>query len=523
MHRFTLIHSWLRPGIAPLIVLGIAGCARLPELPDKSVSQAWQQPETTRIAKFFAKAAPLGSEGKSAVRLISLPHEAFHTRYSLAALAEHSLDFQYYLWKGDHTGSLLLQRALEAADRGVHVRILIDDIYHHGRDPLYAAIAAHSNAEVRVFNPKAHRGIGRNLEMLFRMSRLNHRMHNKIFLVDNAAAILGGRNIGDDYFGTDPRLDFHDLDAVAIGPVAQLAGDAFDTYWNSPLAVPADALYPKQVGSDELQQLRDQLANTYEEHLNELAYPLPEDAQMSLEALAQIRSEFEWVDAEIVVDDLARFEEHRESDIFEFLNGLAQKSERELLLQTAYLIPTDATIEGFKRMVDRGVRVRIMTNSLRSNNHLAVHAHYKKHRKALLEAGVELYELRIDDTLFEYLRESATQIADSRAGLHTKAFVIDGQTAVIGSYNMDPRSRVWNSEIALIVRDTTIAEQVQTLMQEAMSPANAYQVVLNEDGQLRWILDLPEGRQVFTQDPESTWAQRTLANIISWLPIRNQL
>lgn len=244
---------------------------------------------------------------------------------------------------------------------------------------------------------------------------------------------------------------------------------------------------------------------------------------MSLEALGQIRSEFKWVDAEIVVDDLARFEQHRESDIFEFLNGLAQKSDQELLLQTAYLIPTDATIEGFKRMVDRGVRVRIMTNSLRSNNHLAVHAHYKKHRKALLEAGVELYELRIDDTLFEYLRESATQIADSRAGLHTKSFVVDGKTAVIGSYNMDPRSRVWNSEIALILHDPAIAEQVQDVMQEAMTPANAYQVVLNKDGQLRWILDLPEGRQVFERDPGSSWGQRTLANIISWLPLRNQL
>jgi len=509
--------------VASALTLLFGGCSSLPEDLEQEPSYAYQVPKETEITKFFREAAPKGQPEKSGIRLLADPNEAYRARFGLSKLAQHTLDFQYYLWKNDATGTLLLERALEAADRGVQVRILIDDIYHRGRDPLYSKIATHPNAQIRVYNPSARRGLGSRLEMAFNMGTLNHRMHNKIFLVDNSIAVLGGRNIGDDYFGTDPNLNFHDLDAIAVGPIAAKAGEAFDLYWNSPKAIPVEALYPKGSSEEELKELRVKLENQREAHFAALSYPLPRNPTNTQAVMRQLRSELVWADAEIVVDDLARFQESRESEIFLYLRDLVRGADSELILQTAYLIPTDETIAGFKKLVDRGVTVKIMTNSLMSNNHVAVHAHYKKHRKALLKAGVELYELRADDALMQYIRDEATEFAESNAGLHTKAFVIDGSISVIGSYNMDPRSRVWNSEISLVVHDETIGGQMREIMETAMRPENAYRVVLNEQGKVRWELNLPDGKQVFRKEPGSGWWIRTKANLISWLPIGNQL
>lgn len=505
------------------VLLIFSGCASIPKDEDKQPSFAYPDPNSTEIAQFFSKTAPPNDSEKSGIRLLEDPREAYIARYSLCSMAKHTLDFQYYLWKGDETGILLLDQALQAADRGVKVRILIDDIYHSGRDRTYSKIAAHPNAEVRVFNPSNNRKWGRYTQILFNLNTLNRRMHNKIFLVDNTVAVLGGRNIGNDYFGTDVNLNFRDLDAIVFGAVASQAGVAFDDYWNSARAVRAERLNKKPVDASDLEELRAEIETQRAKFVANFSYPLPMDPTPTRKTLESVRKQLVWADAEVVVDDLARFEESRESDIFLFLRDLSREIESELLIQTAYLLPSKQTIKGFKRLVDQGVRVRIMTNSMMSNNHLSVHAHYKKKRKALLKAGVELFELRVDDALLDYLREEANHIAESNAGLHTKSFVVDSKTSVIGSYNMDPRSRVWNSEIALVVYSDEIGYQVQDLMEEAMKPDHSYQVVLNDKGKLEWILDLPEGRQVFTKEPDSTWWVRTKANLISWLPIGNQL
>jgi putative cardiolipin synthase len=506
-----------------LAVIFLSGCASLPEDLQRTTSYAHPEPQDTVIAKFFAEAASTDAPHKTGVRLLEDPREAFLARYSLSSLAQHTLDFQYYLWKDDETGILLLDQALAAADRGVKVRILIDDIYHRGRDHDYGKIASHPNVELRVFNPSSKRKLGRYLEIFLNQSTLNRRMHNKIFLVDNAVAVLGGRNIGNDYFGTDLNLNFRDLDALVVGDVAAQAGAAFDAYWNSARAVRAEALNRKALESGALEKTRGQINTRRDEFIKNFAYPLPTSPIPTLETLEAVRDQMVWTDAELVVDDLQRFEESRESDVYLFLRELSQEIESELLIQTAYLIPTKETVAGFKKLVDRGVRVRIMTNSMMSNNHLAVHAHYKKKRKALLKAGVELYELRVDDALLEYLSEEGSHFAESNAGLHTKSFVVDGRTSVIGSYNMDPRSRVWNSEMALVVHGEAIGQQVQDLMEEAMSPKHCYQVMLNESGRLEWVLDLPEGRQVLTKEPNSNWWIRSKTNFMSWLPIGNQL
>jgi putative cardiolipin synthase len=195
----------------------------------------------------------------------------------------------------------------------------------------------------------------------------------------------------------------------------------------------------------------------------------------------------------------------------------------EVIVQTAYLIPTDEGIANIRALTDRGVRFRILTNSLMSNNHISVHAHYMKYRKPLIEAGVELYELRADNELLEYYKEVESKVADSHAGLHTKAFVVDGATAMIGSYNMDPRSRIWNSEIGLLVHNPDFAGLVRADMLEEFEPGNAYRVSLNEKGKIEWTIDGPDGKEVFSKEPGASVWRRMLARLISWIPIENQL
>ncbi len=506
-----------------LFLLLLSACTTLPEQFDATPSQAWQTPETTAIGAFFDTPVA-ANENHSGLLLLPEDRTAFVARFALAAQAERTLDLQYYLWKGDNTGLALIHQVLAAADRGVQVRILMDDIYHTGRDRGYRILDEHPNVQVRLFNPIGNRGVGRWGNYLGRKSELNHRMHNKIFLVDNAAAILGGRNIGDDYFGIDPKIIFHDLDVLAVGPVAQEAGAAFDLYWNSNRAYPMTIVDPEDLPRDALDEWRRELDANIGDFIAKLPYAVPLEGQALTDALQELEDELTWAPAEVVVDPLDRFEGSGDRSVFEELGErLNRDVQDEVVIQTAYLIPTQEGIDFVADKVDQGVRYRVMTNSLLSNNHISVHGHYQKYRKALLEAGVELYELRADTELIEYYRRTDQKLADSNAGLHTKAFVVDGRYSMIGSYNMDPRSRIWNSEIGLLVDSEPFAEKVLQVMNQQFEPENAYRLDLDERGKLRWTLDLPEGTQTWSKDPESPWYKRWSARFIGWLPIEQEL
>ena len=249
-------HVWLFASL--LIYLG--GCASLPENFEQIPSQGYPEPEQTTLGAFIAETAP-EDKSLSGVELLSDPGEAFSTRFAIAGFAEKTLDMQYYLWKGDLAGQLLMWRALEAADRGVRVRFLIDDIYHSGRDDVYALLDTHPNFEFRVFNPMANRGMARNLNFLANKRFLNHRMHNKIFMADNAVAVLGGRNIGNDYFGIDTKANFFDLDVLTVGQGAMEAGAAFDEYWNSRHAVPIGVLHHQDYTEEDLEEAENDYGN----------------------------------------------------------------------------------------------------------------------------------------------------------------------------------------------------------------------------------------------------------------------
>ncbi len=500
----------------------LQGCAGIPEDFEQVPSNAWQHPETTTLGAFFDAHEPAGTD-LSGVVLIAHPQQAFRARYAFAGQAEKTLDMQYYLWKGDTTGRLLFHKVFQAADRGVQVRLMIDDIYHSGRDVAYAAIDQHPNVQVRVFNPMGNRGLAKQANFMVHKSKLNHRMHNKIFLADNAVAVLGGRNIGDDYFGMDPELNFLDLDVLAVGAAARDAGKAYDLYWNSTKAVPILALLDKPPKPEALADLREELEATLFEALDKLPYRVPLKDHELEEALTALAKQLIWAETEIIVDPLDRFDGDEVSAFVVLGKRLGNAMQREIVIQTAYLIPTTEGIEEIRALTERGMRVRLMTNSMQSNNHLSVHAQYMKYRKKLIEAGAELYELKADNALMEFYKQSESRVAESHAGMHTKSFVVDDNISMIGSYNMDPRSRIWNSEIGLLITSKAFADTVLQVMGQDFEPQNAYRLTLNEKGKLIWTAEGASGTQVWTRDPGAPWWRRALARMISWLPIENEL
>jgi putative cardiolipin synthase len=511
------VGAWL---FASLLIL-LGGCASLPENLEQVPSEGWPYPDETKLGAFIAETAPR-DKSLSGVELLSDPGDAFGARFAIAGFAEKTLDMQYFLWKGDLAGQLLMWRALEAADRGVRVRFLIDDIFHSGRDDVYALLDTHPTFEVRVFNPMANRGLARNLNYLANKQRLNHRMHNKIFLADNAAAVLGGRNIGNDYFGIDTKANFFDLDVLTVGQGAREAGAAFDEYWNSSHAVPIGVLHHKNYTAEDLeagrQQLRESLRKT-----DALPYALAMEANETLENLKRWREALIWTEAYVVVDPLERFEGQGESAIIEFADEHVSKIDTEFLAESAYLIPSEQGLRNMKVMVERGVRVRLLTNSLMSNNHLTAHSGYMKYRKAILETGTELHELRADAALREHFKAHERD-DEVPAGIHTKSFVLDGEQALIGSFNFDPRSRDLNSEIGLVVSNREFAQQVVAQMNRDFDPENSYRLYLNEQGKLRWELKNPDGSiTVYTHDPGASIWKRMGARFMSWLPIEKEL
>jgi putative cardiolipin synthase len=236
-----------------------------------------------------------------------------------------------------------------------------------------------------------------------------------------------------------------------------------------------------------------------------------------------LAGELTWADTEVIVDPLERFEGDEDSAFVRLGHRLRGMAKDEVIMQTAYLIPNGGGVENIRTIADRGVRVRIMTNSSLSNNHLSVHAHYMKYRKPLIEAGVELYELRADAELLDHYRKIDNRIADSHAGLHTKAFVVDKRISLIGSYNMDPRSRIWNSEIALLIFSEEFGQIVHAEMEAEFQPGNAYRVDLDERGKLFWSIETDEGPEYWSHDPGTTAWRRFITRLISWIPVENEL
>jgi len=497
------------------LVLLVSGCASLPTDYPRTGSVAMQDYQSTPIGQKFS-ADEAEHPGESGFAIVRYGRNAFNIRIAMADAAEKTLDLQVYIWESDETGRILAERLGRTADRGVRVRLLVEDMGIGASDESIAALDAHPNIEIRIFNPFANRG-ARMLDFATDMDRVNHRMHNKIMVMDNSFAVVGGRNVGDHYFAVDPDTNFRDLDISAVGPVVRDISDVFDHFWNGKWSIPIAALVDRPYTEDDL---RLAVAGLQEKIVTgDYPYSVDDDVAAMRATLAGLKDTLVWAPGKVVWDDPATIGETGETG--EMKAGIRRKVDtvqEALIIESAYFVIGDGGVARAKELIDKGVRVRVFTNSLVSNDVLAAHAGHANYRKQLLEAGVEVYELRADSGIIK-----KTWSGDSKAGLHTKAMVFDNNSLFIGSYNLDPRSANINTEAGLYVESPELAVQLLAYMDEGILPENSYRLMLDEDGDLIWITE-DDGIEVrYDKDPLSTFWQRFMSGFIGILPVESQL
>jgi putative cardiolipin synthase len=504
-----------RRGAAALLALAVAsGCANYDIHFPRPESHALGVRPTTKLGVLFEQAAAK-HPGRSGINYVRDARMALIGRLAMVDLAEESLDLQYYIWDADISGGLLGERVVRAAERGVRVRLLLDDVSIVDRDSVLARLSGHPNIQIRAFNPFRDRN--RVGDVFGDLSRINRRSHNKIFVADNAMAIIGGRNIADHYFGVHGISNYRDLDAIAAGPVVRDISSVFDSFWNSKFAVPYGAFVKDEPTPEDaakrIAELRAEVARA------PLPYPIDEDVASLVAALQRIRDNLVWCSVRVLYDDPAKAEDRDVRGIVGELAALASNAKREVLIENAYFVPRDPMVRIIAGLTARGVRVRILTNSMASNDVAAVTSGYKQYRTKLLQVGAEIYELRPDSAMKKQWSLLSTK---SRSGLHTKAMVVDREHVVIGSYNLDPRSADINSELALLADSSVFGERVGVFFDEGVAPDQSFRVTL-DDGHLRWTTEVDGRPVVYTTDPETSWWQRFVVGVIGLLPIHSQL
>ena len=492
-----------------LLLLFIGGCATLPEqLPRGAPGHALPPQSGGPLAELEESLAPRLAADNSAWHLLDANEDALRWRLALIDSAQHSLDLQYYFWWQDDAGELVMKHVIDAADRGVRVRILLDDLSTllkndrtlEVRDWQIAVVNAHPNIELRLFNAFHARSLpGRGIDFLRRMEVMNQRMHNKMLVADNRAVILGGRNIGDEYFGFNAEFNFHDLDALGIGAVARQSSAAFDRFWNSDWVVPVAALKLHATRRD-LRAAKPEMLATL--NGSPVAARFPLNRSDWTRALTDLAKSVQIGPSRVIADVPAPGSVRHRTP--EAMRKLMSSARQELLITNSYVIPDEEDIALFRELTMRGVRVRLLTNSLASQDVPAVNAHYKRWREPLLEAGVQLYEWRPDAAVRAALADTPP-VKSEFAGLHVKALVIDRRQVFIGSMNLDPRSAELNSEMGVVVASPALAETTAAIMERDMRPENAWAVSRTPKGDLRWT----SGSEVLTRQPAQGVWQRT--------------
>lgn len=499
------------------------GCATtVPIDHDRTTSMALAVPESTELGRFF-ESELITHPGKSGVVLVPTGEWGFRARAGLSNLAEKTIDVQYYIWETDTSGLVLAERLLRAADRGVRVRMLVDHVTTKKTDFRFARMDSHPYIEIRLFNPYANRSF-RTLEFIFGLKRLNHRMHNKAFIVDNAIAVVGGRNIGDNYFGVDAAANFRDLDLAVVGPVVQDVSRSFDQYWNSEFAVSISTIIEERLSAEEFHAKKEALYRWVDE-LEDYPYPIDTTSNAVLAKLEEFRGSFIWANAKALYDEPDKPETDEEA-VADYLIQLGKEKDHEVMIESAYVIPGPEGVERTRRNREHGIRQRLLTNSLATNNVAAAHAGYAKYRRDLIREGLELYELRPDANSVKM--NWSLLAGRSTAVLHTKAFVVDGELVAVGSFNLDPRSIALNTEIVILVESDELATQVLAYMDEGVQPENSYQVILETDAEtgvehLVWVTE-NDGEEIrYYSEPEASTWRRFSSWFMGLLPIEKHL
>lgn len=509
------------------LVLGLVGCASLPPEVDRGVSNhADRDAERSRLAADVAPYMRKHPE-ESGFWLMGDGLDAFAARILLAEVAERTIDVQYYLYHNDLIGKLLTYHLLRAADRGVRVRLLLDDMATKGIDPLLATLDSHPNFEVRIVNPYANRGF-RGLETLARFDTVTRRMHNKSFSVDNIVTVVGGRNIGNEYFGTHEKVNFGDIDVLASGPVAAKVGNQFDLYWNSEIAYPIQSLTSSH---GNLNQLRRKLRE-YADAQRDSPYTQRLKTSNLVREFEAGTLDFQWGRALVFHDlpeKLLTDPEDRSTHMGPKVRPYMEATlESDLLIFSPYFIPGDEGVESLTELEKRGVRVRVLTNSLASTDVGVVHAGYARYREPLLRGGVEIFEFKPDADTAEKGKFTKLKLkGSSGASLHAKTLVLDREALFIGSPNLDPRSGKLNTELGILFESELLAKGLADWF-DANSARIAYRVTLDRshcadanhcDDRLRWTA-LEDGREViYLKDPHTGIFTRFFLALVSLLPI----
>jgi phosphatidylserine/phosphatidylglycerophosphate/cardiolipin synthase-like enzyme len=482
----------------------LSGCAGLPMHVEKTPSVALENPAQTRLGKIVA--AQQTGKTLSGIRLLSSGEEALASLIALADHAQRTLDIQYYIIHEDESTRTLLHHVRLAADRGVRVRLLVDDLNTAGEDRRFMHLSQHANVEVRVFNPfPGGRSAmwSRFLASVNDIPRINHRMHNKLFVADNAIAITGGRNIGDAYFTFSQRSNFIDLDVVAAGEIVPQLSATFDAFWNSRYAYPIASVASAEPPESSLAPL-------VETDISANAKWLARELDGGVLNLL-------WVPATVLADKPAKLAGDSDSQddnitVANNIGALMRSAKQELLIISPYFVPGVEGMSLMQQLVAQGVHIRVLTNSLASTDSPLVYTGYARYRVGLLKLGVDLREMR---PKLGQKRPRFHPFQSSNASLHAKALVIDQKTVFIGSLNMDGRSKRFNSELGLVMRSTDIARQVTNILDDLSADGSYRLTVLEHSNKIEWSSGEPGEEQVWHNDPETTLTQRLVLHALA--------
>lgn len=498
-----------------ICALCLEGCAHAPLNSPPSQAIASGESAFGRSLQHLAAA----HEGRSGFRLLSNSTEAFTARAELIRNAKSSLDLQYYIVHDGLSTRALIDELLKAADRGVRIRVLLDDTTSDGLDEVIATLAAHPNIQVRVFNPLnlgRSTGATRSLGRLLNLSQQHRRMHNKLWLADSSAAIVGGRNLGDEYFDAEPNLNFTDIDLLGVGPVAEQLAHSFDQYWNSSLSKPITDFLYWPPGPEDLGKARARLSASLEQSRTE--HKALYDRLMEYRRtphMAQWLNQLTWAWGTAMWDAPTKVLAREEPDPHLLLTTQLAPELRavheQLILMSAYFVPGQEGLVYLTSLSDKGVSVSLLTNSLEATDVPAVHGGYAPYRKALLAHGIQLYELRRQPgdagnrsgsgpRLFKH--GSFTGGSDS--SLHSKAMIFDGQKSFVGSFNFDPRSVLWNTEVGVLVDSPELTQQLTELARQGMAHTVSYQAKL-ENGHLVWLTEDNGKLHTLQREPGDWW------------------
>jgi putative cardiolipin synthase len=518
-HRLALI----------VLLAAVGGCAvhpiTLEDVP-RTPSYATIEAGSSSLGRDIARIA-VPNEPRSGFYVLDRGEEALLWRGALTDRAERAIDAQYYIWSEDNVGTIAAERLLRAADRGVRIRVLVDDLSISTDPRFLAMLNAHPQIEIRIYNPTG--GVGRNyLSKVFAFAadfkRMNRRMHNKALVVDGAVAVIGGRNIADEYYDMNREYNFRDRDVVAVGPVVGQIERGFDRYWNSIWAVPVEAYVRVDFSEAERTAYYARL-HAYADDRKNFPDRFNDALDCTHARLRELQNMLVWGEARVIYDVPGKNEDAGRMDAFgemgRELTAAVADARQEVLAETPYLAMMPGTLAVVRRLHERGVRVRILTNSLASTDEPFAFSRYAMHRNELLDLGVELHELMPRPL---YHEEVVTRLPGmrqpTRLALHAKTMVIDRRIVFIGSFNMDPRSTHLNTEMGVLVDSRELADGIAKVIERDMDPRNSWSVTRARDsGRIVWTSVSDGQLRATSQEPEASAAALLEVFLFTLLPI----